>query len=1436
MWFYVSNNQVYTMMTGTARLSVSYTDANGLTASSYIDVKVAEGNGYYVELRDEDDWPVSMVDTVQGADFFLNAIVMDESAGELVQEPYILWRSENDAMADVNVDGHIWVNQTGSCRIYAVYFGEDGYDYTAFVEIQATLDENLESATVKIAQINWIDAPQLGMIPDYEPKLKYSGYTTFQPENSEYAQYVKNGIAWYDATAGKFLVPDADVIEEDRVYDVLVFLNANEGKPFDTDLNVTLWYDSCQISTVEGYDSDYYILATAKEYYTVDERTDEKITAISLKLDPPAIGETPDFTAEKLGDSADNYFIGTPYSESGFYGGIGWYDVTAGKYLKKTDVFTAGHEYRVSVAVQPGLGYDMATSDWSVPAVDITLDVGGVQTVTTECYTGTRAAKGFIITGPELAAEQYYSITTDHAYAFNAAGERITKAKAGEDVTVKPAGNMTQTLESWSFDPFVTYTWYSDRVVFTMPAQDISVQAYFEITMISSVRMGVDVPVVGREADFEASAWVGNTMTFGYNAAMPENAATFHNGVQWYDVTTRSYLAPGDVFEAGHSYQVSVGVQADYCYSFGADSVTGYIPYMGDITVTGVDDLSVYQWRLLTSEAVTAFEEHSVVIYSGEAFNDKGESVIKAALGDRLTLVASEDPNRAFKNWEETSEHGVKFGDLFDGSQDATTTVIMPDGDLEIWAHYEPQRIESLAFELTGYYKGNGAHQMKLTWDNPDLLPFCEDCYEDQPYIVCSDNNNNPSSYLYGNMTVGPYWLRVGIRAPGSFTLDYLTEENISITVDGVTLDTVRLERGDDGSIVLYFYLGDPVEVNWNILWITGGQAYFNGYSVDRAPVGAKIDLILEDTPLEGQTFAGWRDEFGYVTEFEQDGWGNYSFIMPDSYVSIVPVYTGAIYRVDLNMVDPPEDGMRPDYEVELPADAGYELTSDNVFNNACVNGVWWSVEYEDGHGDVLDPETAVFDFEEGKGQFYTVSFSLAAKDGYWFATNEEGGYILEGYVDGVAANLNYPDNHTKYLGVTLSFYTRDSYSITVEGGNAYNPRQQGNEPTETPITSAYPGDYIKLVADPVEGKTFSHWEIVTGTIKIAEEELANETIWFGMPEEAVALRAVYKAVVPTLTLKAPTLEFKDMITVNAMFTAENIEDVVEMGMITYTAKVDTWSVETAKYVIPGTTYDASTGRYIATSQGIHAKYLGDTVYLAVYAKLSDGTYAYSKLASYSPIQYATSQLKNSTDVKLKQLVVAMLNYGAEAQLYFGHNTDRLANASLTSNQMALPDAYRSDMVSTVASPSADKQGQFYNNKGFLKRYPSISFEGAFCINYFFTPNYTPVDSITLYYWNAADFETVDVLAAENASGSFKMEGSGTDEYRGDITGIAAKAISQAVYVAAVYSDGTTTWASGVLGYSIGAYCSSQASKGGDIANLAMATAVYGYHAKAYFS
>ena len=433
--------------------------------------------------------------------------------------------------------------------------------------------------------------------------------------------------------------------------------------------------------------------------------------------------------------------------------------------------------------------------------------------------------------------------------------------------------------------------------------------------------------------------------------------------------------------------------------------------------------------------------------------------------------------------------------------------------------------------------------------------------------------------------------------------------------------------------------------------------------------------------------------------------------------------------------------------------------------------------------------------------------------------------YYLVGFING--ANYGCEDDYEtigeyKFVdGKLTATFTQDSYVFLKTGDNAnwYMSQTFVNTTTGSFYHTDTGANEKMLVPGNVEVR-FTLTQKADGSLTLSYEADAP---------------VVQPSTVPTLTLKAPTLEFKDMITVNAFYTAENIGDVVEMGMITYSTKVSTPNYATAEHVIPGATYDEGTGRYYSCSQGIHAKYLGDTVYLAIYAKLKDGTYAYSKVAGYSAVQYATSQLKNSTDANLKQLVVAMLNYGAEAQTYFGHNTSALANSTLTADQLALPEAYRADMVKAVSSPSTMKQGTFVNNSGFSSRKPAISFEGAFCINYFFTPKYAPENGITLYYWNASSYNRAGVLTTANATGSMKLEGSGTGEYRGDITGIAAKQLSEAVYVAAVYENGGTTWTSGVLGYSIGAYCSSQASKGGDIAGLAMATAVYGYHAKQYF-
>ena len=428
--------------------------------------------------------------------------------------------------------------------------------------------------------------------------------------------------------------------------------------------------------------------------------------------------------------------------------------------------------------------------------------------------------------------------------------------------------------------------------------------------------------------------------------------------------------------------------------------------------------------------------------------------------------------------------------------------------------------------------------------------------------------------------------------------------------------------------------------------------------------------------------------------------------------------------------------------------------------------------------------------------------------------------YCLVGWING--ANYGCEDDHAnvgQYVftnGKLVTRFESDSY-IFVKSTDNTKWFLTGSY-TEDTTATFYQGGTEKM---KVPGG-------VTLTFTLTENEDGSVVVSYTQGSTAAST-------VPTLTLKAPTLEFKDMICVVAFYTAENTQDVVEMGMITYSSKPTAANIATAEHVTPGAQFEQSSGRYFSSSHGIHAKYLGDTVYLAIYAKLADGTYAYSKVAPYSAVTYATNQLKNSSDNSLKQLVAAMLNYGAEAQLYFGHNTGSLANSTLTAAQKALPAAYSSSMVGSVPSASSSKQGSFASNKGFASRKPAISFEGAFCINYFFTPNYAPDNGITLYYWNAADFNKASVLTTGNATGSIKLSGSGTGEYRGDITGIAAKAISDAVYVAAVYTNGGTTWTSGVLGYSIGAYCGNQASAGGAIANLAKATAVYGYHAKAYF-
>lgn len=95
-----------------------------------------------------------------------------------------------------------------------------------------------------------------------------------------------------------------------------------------------------------------------------------------------------------------------------------------------------------------------------------------------------------------------------------------------------------------------------------------------------------------------------------------------------------------------------------------------------------------------------------------------------------------------------------------------------------------------------------------------------------------------------------------------------------------------------------------------------------------------------------------------------------------------------------------------------------------------------------------------------------------------------------------------------------------------------------------------------------------------------------------------------------------------------------------------------------------------SLGNYSVPAE-LPAKAMADTVYIHVISGNDQWT------ATYSVLDYAKYILEHKDEDAYKDavsLVKAMLNYGAAAQTYFGHNTNHLANASLADDDKNVSD------------------------------------------------------------------------------------------------------------------------------------------------------------------
>jgi hypothetical protein len=178
----------------------------------------------------------------------------------------------------------------------------------------------------------------------------------------------------------------------------------------------------------------------------------------------------------------------------------------------------------------------------------------------------------------------------------------------------------------------------------------------------------------------------------------------------------------------------------------------------------------------------------------------------------------------------------------------------------------------------------------------------------------------------------------------------------------------------------------------------------------------------------------------------------------------------------------------------------------------------------------------------------------------------------------------------------------------------------------------------------------------------------------------------------------------------------------------------------------------------------------------------------YSDVAQYSPVTYAQNILaKENASEPMKELVVAMMNYGAAAQVYFNYKTDSLMNNWLPEEQRNY--AWSEDMIDEL--PTDTSKYTLAVNDQIVWRAASVSFTGAVNQNHYFTiPEELLQDAlyVELLYWTEKDYNELSGLTVENA----RKIAFNTEKCGAVIESIPAKSLGDASYFAVhiVYEDG----------------------------------------------
>lgn len=246
------------------------------------------------------------------------------------------------------------------------------------------------------------------------------------------------------------------------------------------------------------------------------------------------------------------------------------------------------------------------------------------------------------------------------------------------------------------------------------------------------------------------------------------------------------------------------------------------------------------------------------------------------------------------------------------------------------------------------------------------------------------------------------------------------------------------------------------------------------------------------------------------------------------------------------------------------------------------------------------------------------------------------------------------------------------------------------------------------------------------------------------------------------LNIEGANLSFEDSVYVIYAVSHEGIDaDAVQMLFWTSPkASEDDYKIGSESYSGVATDISATlsgSSCKVFKNDKLRAKNMTDYVYARAYAKVGDVEY-YSEVSKYSILQYAYNMLgktaEPSDSAAFKNMLSSMLQYGADAQTYFGHATSRLADADFyqinvvggTLSDGFAKGLYTAGEAATLTAPATSGGEEFSGWK-------SSSGEIVSRDNPFILDEFTKNETYTAVYGEAAPDPLTCVHADDNSDG-----------------------------------------------------------------------------------